>query len=169
MKFALLMLCLFKSLTGLCQTSYLVGRVTEGATNKGFAGITVLLKQGDTTVSGASTDSIGEFRINKVAVGNYTVQIENIGYRTETIDNIAVTESSSRLIIPFPGPCKFIYTKGSKPNCIGGHTDNIIPIAYGLPGNVLMKKAKRGKVYLGGCMVSGCDPKYYCMTHKVEL
>ncbi len=169
MKFALLMLCLFKSLTGMCQTIYLVGRVTEGATNEGFAGVTVLLKQGDITVSGASTDSSGEFRINKVAVGNYTIQIEEVGYRTETMENVAVTENSFKLIIPFPGPCKFVYTKGIKPSCIGGHTDNIIPIMYGLPGNMLMKKAKRGKVYLGGCMVSGCDPKYYCTIHKVEL
>lgn len=120
-------------------------------------------------MSGASTDSSGEFRIEKVAVGIYSIQIESIGYRTETVENVAVTENSSKLIIAFPGPCKFIYTKGIKPNCIGGHTDNIIPIAYGLPGNVLMKKAKQGKVYLGGCMVSGCDPKYYCTIHKVEL
>ena len=169
MKFALLILCVLKSLTGLCQHGYLAGRVTEGATNQGFAGVTVLLRQGDKLVSGASTDSTGEFRMDKVAAGNYSVDIKTIGYRMETVENVAINENSSRLVIPFPGPCKYIYTKGIRPRCVEGHSDNIIPIVYGLPGSALMKKAKLGKVHLGGCVVSDCDPKYYCTIHKVEL
>ncbi|WP_409025061.1 carboxypeptidase-like regulatory domain-containing protein [Hymenobacter sp.] len=169
MKFTLLVLCILKTLTGLCQSGYLVGRVTENTTDKGFAGVTVLLKQADRVVSGTSTDSTGEFRINKVAVGNYSVEVKTIGYRPETVENVIISENSAKLIIPFPGPCKYVYTKGSKPGCVGGHSDNIIPIVYGLPGSALMKKAEQGKVHLGGCTVSDCEPRYYCTIHRIEL
>jgi hypothetical protein len=58
---------------------------------------------------------------------------------------------------------------GKKPTCIGGHTDHIIPIVYGLPTEKTMTKAEKGLVHLGGCIVSEDDPKYYCKIHQVEL
>jgi hypothetical protein len=37
----------------------------------------------------------------------------------------------------------------SKKICPRGHTDNLIPIVYGLPGKKLMTKSQKGKVRLG--------------------
>jgi hypothetical protein len=54
-------------------------------------------------------------------------------------------------------PC--FQPKGQIPKCIGGHTDQIIPIIYGRPTVETRKKAKQGLVKTGGCIVTGCDPK----------
>mgnify|MGYP006992455168 CR=1 FL=1 len=32
-----------------------------------------------------------------------------------------------------------------------------------------MRKAKNGRVHLGGCVKTNCDPHYYCKIHQVEL
>ena len=38
----------------------------------------------------------------------------------------------------------------------------LIPIVYGMPGPEMLNKAERGEIYLGGCVVTPDDPKYYC-------
>ncbi len=45
------------------------------------------------------------------------------------------------------------------------HTNQIVPVVYGLPGAKLRRKADKGKVKLGGCLISGCDPQWYCKIH----
>jgi hypothetical protein len=37
----------------------------------------------------------------------------------------------------------------------------LIPLVMGLPRPETMERAKRGEVILGGCIVSGFEPKYY--------
>jgi len=32
-----------------------------------------------------------------------------------------------------------------------------------------MKRAKKGKIWLGGCVITECDPKWYCKIHKIEF
>jgi hypothetical protein len=59
--------------------------------------------------------------------------------------------------------------KNSRPCCLNGHTDNIIPIVYGEPNEKTMEKASQGKVLLGGCIVTTGAPKYYCTIHKIEI
>jgi hypothetical protein len=59
--------------------------------------------------------------------------------------------------------------KKSRPSCLNGHTDNIIPIVYGEPDKKTMEKASQGKVHLGGCVVSEDAPKFYCTIHKLEI
>jgi len=44
--------------------------------------------------------------------------------------------------------------------------ENVIPIVYGLPGPELQEKAKRGEVILGGCVVTGNEPHWYCKVCK---
>lgn len=41
-------------------------------------------------------------------------------------------------------------------------SENVIPIAYGMPGPELFKKAEAGKVKLGGCCIEENSPEYYC-------
>jgi hypothetical protein len=64
---------------------------------------------------------------------------------------------------------KTVHKKRQKPSCVGGHTDHIIPIVYGLPSEEMMKKAELGLIHLGGCVISDSDPKFYCTIHKIEL
>lgn len=49
---------------------------------------------------------------------------------------------------------------------VGNHSNRIVPVTYGLPGDKLRRKAEKGKVKLGGCLISGCDPQWYCKKHN---
>ena len=42
----------------------------------------------------------------------------------------------------------------------GGHP-RLVPLVMGLPKPETVQRAKRGEVILGGCIVSGFEPKYY--------
>ncbi len=37
-----------------------------------------------------------------------------------------------------------------------------VPIAYGYPGPELFEKARTGCLILGGCVVTGHDPRFVC-------
>ncbi|HEX8326674.1 MAG TPA: hypothetical protein VF629_03975 [Hymenobacter sp.] len=70
---------------------------------------------------------------------------------------------------PAAPPCPYRYPAASRPACVGGHTDRLIPILYGLPSPQMMEQSRQGKVRLGGCEITGCDPRYYCPIHKKDL
>jgi len=48
------------------------------------------------------------------------------------------------------------------PKC--GSDKNTIPIVYGLADASLLRRSNRGEVKLGGCIVTGHDPKWYCKS-----
>ncbi len=49
-----------------------------------------------------------------------------------------------------------------KPVCPVCQSAEILPIEYGLPGPEIMRAAVEGKIYLGGCCVTGGEPNRYC-------
>jgi hypothetical protein len=169
MHYTLLLLLLTSPLYALGQITHLRGMVMDSQANKGFWSAIVLFKQADKVITGASTDSTGVFLVKRIPIGVYTVTIESVGYRTETLPNVVISADTLLPTISFPGPCQYVYPKEKQITCIGGHTDHIVPIVYGFPGKRLLKKAKQEKVYLAGCQTTGCDPQYYCLTHKKEL
>ena len=42
-----------------------------------------------------------------------------------------------------------------------GGPPRLVPLVMGLPRPETVERAKRGEVILGGCIVSGLEPKYY--------
>jgi hypothetical protein len=42
-----------------------------------------------------------------------------------------------------------------------GGRPRLVPLVMGLPRPETVERAKRGEVILGGCIVSGFEPKYY--------
>ena len=44
------------------------------------------------------------------------------------------------------------------PNC----NSKMIEIIYGMPDSTTMEKAKKGELFLGGCMIEDENPKYHC-------
>jgi hypothetical protein len=42
-----------------------------------------------------------------------------------------------------------------------GRPPRLVPLVMGLPTRETVERAKRGEVILGGCIVSGFEPKYY--------
>jgi len=53
----------------------------------------------------------------------------------------------------------FGHHHGKCPKC---GSRNVVPILYGYPTAESIHKAHRGELHLGGCMVTGDDPKLCC-------
>lgn len=129
--------------------------------------LTFSLKQNDFLINPAPVEKPGHYLFTDIPIGKYILMYEDLGRRTRGI-NVVFTRDTT-IIINYPVPCKFVYVKGVKPKCIGGHTNDIIPIVYGLPSKKTMKQFKKGTIRLGGCMVTDCDPMYYCTLHNKDL
>jgi len=162
------------SLNVYCQKGQIIGHMTNRDTLASYNYWTIFLKQGDSTIKETATDTSTNFKFKDIPKGIYSLSIKQIGQRDFIIDNLQISmDTTIELSLSYPPPCKFIYSsylKNKRPNCtIGGHTQNIIPIVYGLPTPKTFKKAKKGLVHLGGCALSNCDPHYYCTIHKLEL
>ncbi len=50
-----------------------------------------------------------------------------------------------------------------------GGPPRLVPLVMGLPRPETRERAKRGEVILGGCIVSGFEPKYYLVVVAVNL
>ena len=50
----------------------------------------------------------------------------------------------------------------AKVSCPECGSSEVIPIAYGMPGHELLEASERGEVEIGGCLISGDDPKHRC-------
>ncbi|AWA31028.1 hypothetical protein HYN48_13575 [Flavobacterium magnum] len=151
------------------QNSKISGYITLTDSNSDYKYLTVLLVSNDSIVTGAVPDENGHFEfVKKVIAGNYDLKIREIGVCDLEIKDISVINGEDKnLKISYPGECKYIKVK--KPMCVYNHYDNIIPIVYGFPNKKMMKKAEQEKLFLGGCKICGCDPNYYCKTHKLEF
>ncbi|MGI4885994.1 MAG: carboxypeptidase-like regulatory domain-containing protein [Janthinobacterium lividum] len=160
---------IFLALSSVAQLYSLSGQIIDSQTNAGLPGATVLLKSDTTVVAACSTNQEGSFQLDKPFIKNYAIEVRCLGYRSKTVRFIGSAANPAPLRIPVPGFCPYAYACGRTPRCIGGHADHIVPIAYGLPNKQTMLKAGKGKLRLGGCETSGCDPRYYCQLHKKGL
>lgn len=52
------------------------------------------------------------------------------------------------------------------PTC--GSAGHVVPIVYGEPSPQLVAMAERGEVTLGGCFVTGKDPRWFCKSDKTR-
>lgn len=93
-------LTLFVFLLGMtslsAQTGQIKGLVVDAATDEPLIGVNVGL---DGTSIGAPTDVDGEFVINRVPVGNYTIVASSIGYKKFTAEIVVVAGESLELNI----------------------------------------------------------------------
>jgi outer membrane receptor protein involved in Fe transport len=61
------------------ESGNLAGKIVDAKSGEGLPGVNIILKG---TYYGAATDINGNFRINSINTGNYTVEISYIGYKT---------------------------------------------------------------------------------------
>jgi hypothetical protein len=159
---------LLLTLNVFCQNKQLKGYIIKKDSLLDYKYLTITLDQGDTTIQRAIPDTKGYFSIKDIVAGSYRLSIQQIGTRDMVIDNLNIKNDTTIRLV-YPPPCKFIYKNKKKVRCIKGHTNRIIPIVYGMPSEQMMKKAEKGLIHLGGCIVSDCDPHFYCTIHKKEL
>ena len=152
----------FFTLSSFSQVGSIEGRVLYKPDSSRLAGVDIIV---DGTRIGASTDLDGYYRIDSLQPGYHNLNIICVGVPIIRKENVLIEIDSTTIMnIGIPeGDCD-----SSKSNVcpIGNHTDSVIPIVYGLPGKKLMRKAEKGKIKLGGCLITGCDPKWYCTKHN---
>lgn len=68
-------------------TGRIAGKVLDSETKEGVIGASVIIKG---TNYGAATDLEGDFYINNLAPGKYTVIITSVGYNKYTVENVVV-------------------------------------------------------------------------------
>ena len=158
-----------------CQPQQINGKIIFTDTliyyGPGASALTIFLNQGNSVIQATIPDSKGQFVFRNINRGLYSLVIKEISRRKDFLadSSVIVADKTLDLSITYPPPCTFVYIKGQKAACPRDHSDKIIPIVYGLPTNKTMEKAKNGFVRLGGCIVSDCDPRYYCTIHKIEF
>jgi len=164
MKEKLYILFLLFSISLFSQTSELVGNVKYTEDNSPMAGLNIEMIKNGKTIRLVTVDVNGDFYIKDIEIGLYDLQMTFLGMRNKIIPDIEIIEGKNNLNLSYPDPCI-----DSKKLCPKNHSDNLVPIVYGLPGKKLMRQHKRGKVKLGGCILLGCDPKWYCQKHNLEF
>lgn len=171
MKLILSVYLLFFSAQGFSQTGKLIGHLTDTSKSAHDFPFRIIMHQAGGAFSQiAQTDSNGSFQLNNIPPGSYIVFATRSGYRSEIKNHITIKKGQDiEINMPYPKPCIYLYPVGYIPHCPVNKNDAVIPVVYGKPTENVVKEGKEGKVFLGGCVVSGCDPHYYCTVHRIEF
>ncbi len=102
----ILFLLLF-SLDVLAQTGKIVGKVTDKQTGEPLIGANIIILN---TNYGAATDANGDYQINLVPPGVYSIRASFIGYKSVTIENIQVITGLTQQV-DFSVPSQTIATE----------------------------------------------------------
>jgi len=146
------------------QDGSLTGHISYLEDSCDFNNVTLLILKEGQIVSGSVTDKYGKYEIKDIPYGKYDLKIFTLGFRDKIVYNYEIKENSQTENFIYPDPCK-----SSKRICPHGHKDSVIPILYGYPTVRNMKKAKKGKIKLVGCVVTDCDPKWHCKKHDIDF
>jgi len=142
--------------------------ITSDTTYPYFLDIWLLKK--DSLINRFTVVKNGDYLFRNIGEGVYSLKLADHIARELKIDSVNIlNDSTTTLNIVYPGACKFIYPINYKPLCPYSHSDSIVNIMYGFPSKRMMTESKKGRIYLGGCIVTGCDPKYYCIKHKLQF
>jgi hypothetical protein len=55
------------------------------------------------------------------------------------------------------------------PRCPACGSDKVVPIVYGYPPAHLFAEQEAGRIVLGGCVVTGHDPSWQCISCKAQI
>ena len=78
------------------------GKVTDGATKTpvDFATVSVFKIGGTSPINGASTDPKGNFSIDGISPGEYTVTADFLGYKRTTVDHVVISATNKNIVLP---------------------------------------------------------------------
>ncbi len=114
------------------------------------------------------SDSLGNYYTDNIPERKHTFYFSSREYNDTTVYNITfVKDSTTNVDILYPTYCEFSEKKSKCPICL--KKDKVIPILYGYPSEKMRQKRDKGKIRLGGCMVTNCDPKWFCTRDDQEF
>ncbi len=153
------------AMTTMAQQGTVVGAVmnTTDGTKIGFTTISIEgMKQS------FSTSRFGAFKFS-LDPGIYHLTAYEPSMGKSVLRNVEVKageETTIEFAFPICEYNEYLYSS-TCPYC--NKSDQIIPIVYGYPSEGLFKKAEKGEVKLGGCVISDCDPHRYCKRDEKEF
>ena len=115
------------------------------------------------------SDEDGIFRAN-LPPGEYWVKATYVGY-CDSSQLIYIKDSSeTKIFIGLPAYCKYDKNRKYKLCPVCNKEDMTIPIVYGLLVRKGKQKLKKGKDYIAGdCLITCCDPTWYCKRDKYSF
>ncbi|GAB2832559.1 hypothetical protein [Ferruginibacter profundus] len=168
-----LLLITFLFFTGLCfaQTQQNCDAVYD--LTIAYKPATIQLLTDTNSFPATNINNIGRKTYGYIQPGHYKILISGQGQTSIVKDSIWV-EQGQKLVLNFKinGPCLYDHPSGYIPTCPKNHTDNIIPIVYGLiatRGDTFIKDKKEMKIKYAGCVVTECDPQFYCKEHDIDF
>lgn len=151
-----LLVLLFPTTLGIAQTGNIKGYTYDQNDNEALMYTSIeLLETGQKVFS----DEYGQFYFGNIEPGDYKLRVSFVGL-LDTIIPVTVVLNQTTEITVSTAYCPYDHEDKTCPQCL--KSDKVIPIVYGYPSKGLMRKAKKGKVLLGGCVISGCDPNWHC-------
>ena len=131
--------------------------------NKGLGFASIYLNE---IKKGAITDIKGNFIIDSIPVGKYNLTASFIGYGDTTIKDILINKDTIiKVQLVLPQPCIYDKNINDKTCPICGKKNKVIPIVYGLP----IGKMNEEKYYYAGCIITFCQPHWYCKKDKYKF
>lgn len=91
----LFLLFLFATVVVQAQTGNIRGKVTDAKTGEELIGATILIKG---TTQGTTTDLDGNFSLNKLKSGNYTLIIQYVSFAPQTLSNLKVENNKVKVV-----------------------------------------------------------------------
>lgn len=155
------MLCV----TGFTQYGSIVGYIEDRRTNEGILGASIYINSNQ---QGVASDVNGNFEIDSLKPGIYNLTASYFGMEDSVIKGVEIIENrQTEIKLILPPPCKYDARAKNKrcPKC--NKKNKVIPIVYGLIIGIDKKYQKRH--YLGGCVISGCDPNWYCKRNQLKF
>ncbi len=165
--YAILMLILMIGLNRSSAQS-IYGTVTELRCKDKISGVLVQLRDSRSNViDSMTTNTNGQFNLKLKSRDKYSILLTCEGYDGPLFTNISIATDTS-INLRIKKACSYINSSAAPVCPICHMSDQVIPIEYGLiksrPGDGAGKK-----YMLGGCLVSDCDPHWYCKRDKRAL
>lgn len=158
-----LILILLTSMSVHGQFSTIDGQVYDRTEKQGLAFANIWLEG---TNKGASTDVNGKFEIDSISPGTYNIRSSYIGYGDTTLSNVKINNDTILIIyLGLSEPCKYNDHRNNKTCPVCGKENRVIPIVYGL----IIGKLNKRKFYFAGCIITSCDPNWYCKRDKYKF
>jgi hypothetical protein len=162
------------------QTIRIEGKIVLGNENDKVLVIEktkIILKQNGFEQIATVNNELGfSFEINSFEMIEITAipkGIGNISGRSYTFKNIEMRESDTiKIDFPYSLTCKYDKSIENKTCPICKKQDEVIPISYGLiseESNKLLEGNNTNKYKSGGCVVSDCDPNWFCQRDKLDF
>jgi hypothetical protein len=177
MKKKIILFSLLLSFGNVINAQRVYGLVFHQGRSEPMAGVTISLLYSSRAEYQTKTDSLGNFKFRKVQPGIYSIKISGFAIADTVFNQVSISRDTTINML-YSVYCKYDKSAKDKKCPLCGKDDNVIPVRYGLIGATVLKKGKHAlknqrqiidEFFPGGCIVTPCDPSWYCKRDQYEF